>query len=95
MKKFREALAKILTYVYAVGIALSLFVGAISALGYIAAIAIGGDTAGKICAFIYKDFYPHIIYLASLSIMVGFVRMYVAGEKSLVPPKKKIKAKED
>ena len=89
MKKIRETLAKVLTYVYAVGILLSLFLGAFSALGYIAAIVLGGDTATKICDFIYKDFYPHIVYLASLSIMIGFARMYVAGEKSLVPPKKK------
>lgn len=89
MKNFRETLAKVLTYVYAVGIAVSLFAGALSALGYLAAIMIGGEKATAICDFIYKDFYPHIVYLASLSIIIGFVRMYVAGEKSLVPPKKK------
>jgi hypothetical protein len=88
MKKFREKLAKILTYVYAVGIAVSLFVGAITAIGYVAALIIGGDTAAAICNFIYKDVYPIIIYISSISILIGLVKMYVAGEKSLVPPKK-------
>ena len=89
MKNFREKLAKILTYVYATGIAISLFAGALSALGYVAALIVGGERATAICDFIYKDCYPHIVYLASASILIGFVRMYVAGEKSLVPPKKK------
>ena len=89
MKKFRETTAKILSYVYGIGIAVSLFAGALSVLGYVAALIIGGETAAEICTFIYKEFYPIIIYLASISILTGLVKMYVAGEKSLVPPKKK------
>lgn len=88
MKKFRENTAKILTYIYALGIAISLFVGAITSLGYIAALIIGGDIAASICDCIYKDIYPIIIYISSVSILIGLVKMYVAGEKSLVPPKK-------
>lgn len=88
MKKFREKTAKILTYVYASGITVTLFMGALSVFGYIAAMIIGGETAAEICNFIYKEFYPVIIYLSSISILIGLVRMYVAGEKSLVPPKK-------
>ena len=89
MSQFREKLAKVLTYVYATGIAIALFVGALSVIGYVAAIIIGGETAAKICDFIYKDLYPHIIYLSSVSILIGLVKMYVAGQKALVPPKKK------
>ena len=91
MKKFRETTAKVLTYAYATGIAIALFAGALSVFGYIAALIIGGETATEICRFIYKDFYPVIIYLSSVSILIGLVKMYVAGEKSLVPPKKKKK----
>ena len=89
MKKFRETTANVLSYVYAIGIAVALFVGALSVFGYIAAMIIGGETAAEICAFIYKDFYPVIIYISSISILLGLVKMYIAGEKSLVPPKKK------
>ena len=89
MKQIREISAKILSYVYGIGIAVSLFAGALSVIGYVAALIIGGETAAEICKFIYKDFYPVIIYMASISILVGLVKMYVAGEKSLVPPKKK------
>ena len=89
MKNFREKIANILSYVYAIGIAVALFAGAISVFGYIAALIIGGETAAQICDFIYKDYYPVIIYISSISVLLGLVKMYFAGEKSLVPPKKK------
>jgi hypothetical protein len=89
MKKIRERTAKILTYIYAMGISVTLFAGAISVFGYIAAIIVGGEIASQICNFIYNDFYPIIVYSSSISILVGLLKMYVSGEKSLVPPKKK------
>ena len=92
MKKIRENIAKVLSYIYAIGIAIALFAGALSVFGYVAALIIGGETAVKICDFIYKDYYPIIIYMSSISILIGLVKMYVAGEKSLVPPKKKDKS---
>lgn len=89
MQNFREKLAKILSYVYGIGIAVSLFAGALSFLGYLAAIIVGGQSAVEICNFIYKKFYPIIIYISSAAVMLGLIKMYVAGEKTLVPPKKK------
>ena len=88
MKKIREKTAKVLSYVYAIGIAVALFAGALSVFGYLAALIIGGETAVEICDFIYKDYYPVIIYISSISILLGLVKMYLSGEKSLVPPKK-------
>lgn len=89
MKKFREITAKVLSYIYGIGITVALFVGAFSFFGYVAAIIIGGNVAADICEFIYKDLYPVIIYLSSVTVLIGLLKMYVAGEKSLVPPKKK------
>lgn len=89
MKNIREKIAKVLSYIYGIGIAVALFVGALSFFGYIAAIIIGGDIAAQICHFIYKQLYPVIIYLSSVTVLIGLVKMYVAGEKSLVPPAKK------
>ena len=89
MKTFREKTANVLAYIYGVGIAVALFGGALSFFGYVAAFIIGGDTASAICHFIYEHLYPVIIYLSSATVLVGLVKMYVAGEKSLVPPTKK------
>lgn len=85
----REKIAKILSYVYAVGIAVALFIGALSFLGYVVAMIIGGQTATDICVFIYKKIYPVIFYISSVSVLIGMAKMYVAGEKSLAPSKKK------
>ena len=90
MKKWREKTALVLSYIYAVGIAVSLFAGALSALGYAVALIIGGQGAGKICEFIYKELYPVLVYIATGSVLLGLLKMYIAGEKSLTPPKKKV-----
>ena len=89
MKTFRNKLATILAYIYATGIALALFAGALSFLGYVAAIIIGGETATQICVFIYKKVYPVLFYISSGSVLLGLVKMYVAGEKTMVPNQKK------
>ena len=89
MKDFRMKLAKILACIYGTGIAVALFAGALSFLGYLAAIVIGGPTATEICAFIYKKIYPILFYISSCSVLLGLVKMYVAGEKTMVPDKKK------
>lgn len=87
--KLREKIANVLGYIYGIGIAISLFVGGISAVGYIVAIIVGGPTASAICEFIYKGVYPVLIYFASCVVILGLVKMYVAGEKSLSLEKKK------
>ncbi len=88
MKTFREKIATVLAYIYASGIAIALFVGGISFFGYVAALIAGGNTAATICEFIYKTLYPVIVYISSVSVLIGLLKMYVAGEKSMVPPKK-------
>lgn len=89
MKEFRTKLTNILAYIYGTGIALALFAGALSFLGYVAAIIIGGQTATDICVFIYKKVYPILFYISSGSVLIGLLKMYVAGEKTMVPNKKK------
>ena len=89
MKQFKEKTANILAYIYGAGIAVALFAGALSFVGYIAAIIIGGPTATEICAFIYKKIYPVLFYISSVSVLLGLVKMYLCGEKTMVPGKKK------
>ena len=89
MKKFREKLGSVLAYVYAIGITLSLLVGALSFFGYVAAIIIGGQTATDICQFIYKEIYPTLFQVSSISVLIGLLKMYAVGEKTMVPNKKK------
>ncbi len=87
-KEIRAKIANVLSYIYGTGIMIALFVGALSFLGYLVAIIIGGDVATDICVFIYKKIYPILITFSSCVVLLGLIKMYVAGEKSLAPKKK-------
>ena len=67
--------------------------GTLSVLAYIVAFIVGGDLATDICVFVYKKFYPVLFSFASLVVLFGLVKMYVAGEKSLTAKKKAKKEK--
>lgn len=92
MKNTRMKIANVLAYIFGIGILISLFVGALSFVGYIVALIIGGDTATQICTVIYKNIYPILFSFTSVIVLLGLVKMYIAGEKSMAP-KKKAKAK--
>ena len=86
--KLRNKIANVLSYIYGIGILLALTVGGLSFLGYMAAIIIGGENATKICVFIYKTIYPNLFYFSSSVVLLGMIKMYVAGEKSMTPTKR-------
>ena len=95
MKQFCKKLSDILKTVFGYGIMLSLFAGGLTFFGYVAALIIGGDVATEICAVIYKDIFPIIIYTAVASVLLGLVAMYLAGEVALTPEKKPAQKSED
>ena len=65
------------------GILLSLAVGSLMFLGYVAALIIGGDVAAAICHFIYKQLAPVLIYATSALVLLGLLAMYLGGEIAL------------
>ena len=66
-----------------------LFAGGLTFFGYVAALIIGGNAAALICAFIYKDIIPVIIYTSVILVLLGMVAMYLGGEVALTSGKKK------
>ena len=74
---------------------IALFAGGLSFFGYLAALIIGGETAAQICLFIYKTLYPILFYFSSGIVLLGLVKMYVAGEKSMAPNKRTPKNKKE
>jgi len=87
MNKVRLKITKVLSFIFGVGILIALFVGALSFVGYLIALIIGGDTATQICTIIYKNVYPVLFSFTSIIVLLGLVKMYVAGEKAMVPKK--------
>lgn len=88
MKEIRKKIANIMSVIYGIGVMVSLFAGGLSFLGYLVALIIGGQTATEICVFIYKTLYPILFYFSSSVVLLGLIKMYIAGEKSMVPGNK-------
>ena len=88
MKAFCKKVSDILKTVFGWGIMLCLFTGGLTFFGFVAALIIGGNTATAICAFLYKELFPIIIYVSVIMVLLGLLAMYLAGEVALTPGKK-------
>ena len=85
MKKISAFLKKIFGY----SIMITLFVGGFTFFGYITALIIGGSTAAAICGFMFDKLMPVIIYITSVTVLLGLIAMYLGGEMALTSESKK------
>ena len=79
MNKVSEILLK----VFAAGVILSLFAGAVALLGFIVAMFVGGETATEMCVFIHKQYFPYVIKFTSVFVGFGLIGMYLSKIKAL------------
>ena len=94
MKDICKKISSVMKTIFGYGIMISLFAGGLTFFGYVAALIIGGDIAGVICAVIYEKIIPSIIYLSVSMVLLGLVAMYLNGEVALIAEKKKTKKHE-
>ena len=92
MKKFLEKTCKILGIVYGYGILVTLIASGLTFFGYVVALCIGGDVAAQICEVIYKHVFKWIIIVASCVVLLGLIKMYLAGEVQATVRKKRAEA---
>ncbi len=85
----KDKIIKVLTKIWAIGSFILLFSGGLTFLGYMAAIIIGGDTGSAIITFLYNKFFSVIIYINSIFIIIGLIKMELSGEKALTFSSKK------
>lgn len=83
MKKKIDKISNILKYIFGCGVFVSLFGGGLSFFAYLIALIVGGDIAQNICYFVYKMFYPVLVYISSVSVVIGLLKMYLCGETAL------------
>ena len=83
VKAMKKKFSNILQFLFGWGIFISLFVGGLTFFGYIFALVIGGNVAEKICHFLYKDLNPILIYISTISVVIGLVKMYLNKEVAL------------
>ena len=88
MKKILDKIIAVLRTVFGYGILIGLFAGGLTVFGFIAAVAIGGDTAAVICRVIHKEIFPVIVYGTSAMVLLGLLIMYLNGETALTAQKK-------
>ena len=84
----REKIVNVLNKIYGIVIGISLFAGLIPLIPFIIAIIIGGDSAALICDFIYKEYYPYVIVMASVAVVIGLITMYIAKHDFSLSKKK-------
>ena len=63
----------------------SFFAGVLPLIPFVIAIIIGGGEGGTgeaIATWLYKQYYPWVIALASIAILIGLVAMYVGKKEA-------------
>ncbi len=78
-----KKVATVLLYIFAVGAVICLLAGALSLVGFILALCIGGETATQMCVFIHKEYFPVVIRFTSIFSGIGLVGMYFNKTRAL------------
>ena len=79
----RNKLYNILKKAYGIMMTVSFFAGGLPLIPFILALIIGGAWGEKISVFLYKQYYPWVIVLGSLAIVVGLIAMYLGKNEGL------------
>ena len=78
-----KKISNVFLMIFAIGVLLALFAGALSFFGYVAAMIIGGETATAMCLFIFKTYFPWVIRVCSVCVGIGLIGMYLKKVKAL------------
>lgn len=68
---------RILNKIYAAMMFVSFFAGFVPVIPFIVALFIGGNVGSKIYSFFFNEYYPIVIALGSISVVIGLIAMYV------------------
>ncbi len=82
----RQKIEKILKKLYGITMTIAFFGGVLPLIPFIVAIIIGGGAKGTgetIAVWLYKQYYPWVIALASISVVIGLIAMYVGKQEAL------------
>ena len=81
----RQKVENVLQKIYGITLMVSFFAGLLQLIPFIIAIIIGGGEGGTgeaISTWLYKQYYPWVIALASIAILIGLVSMYVGKKEA-------------
>ena len=79
----RQKIYKVLNTIYGVLMSISFFAGFLPLIPFVVAIIIGGDAGEAIAVFLSKQYYPPVIIIGSIALVVGLIAMYVGRLEAL------------
>ena len=81
----RQKIESVLQKIYGISLTVSFFAGVLPLIPLIVAIIVGGGDGGageRISNWLYKQYYPWVIALASIAILIGLIAMYVGKKEA-------------
>ncbi len=79
----RNKLYNALKKAYGIMMTVSFFAGGLPLIPFLIAIMVGGSFGETVSVFLYKQYYPWVIILGSLAIVVGLIAMYLGKLEGL------------
>ncbi len=79
MKKLYNGLKKL----YGIMMFGAFFGGFLPIVPFVVALIVGGETGESISIFLYKQYYPWVVALAAIAVVVGLAAMYIGKQQSL------------
>ena len=79
----RDKVYKVLNRIYGITMFVAFFGGVLPLVPFIMALFVGGTTGELISTFLYNSYYPWIIGLASVAIVIGLIAMYIGKQSAL------------
>ena len=79
----RKKLFNVLNKIYGCLMFASFFAGVLPLIPFIVALCIGGTTGEAISVFLYKQYYPWVILVGSIALIVGLIAMYIGKLEGL------------
>ena len=78
-----KKVCNIINKLYGIIMMVAFFGGFLPIFPFAAALIIGGSTGENISIFLYKQYYPWVIALASISVILGLLGMYLGKQQGL------------
>ena len=82
----REKIYGVLKKLYGITMTVAFFGGVLPLAPFIIAMIIGGGVGGRgeaVSTWLYKQYYPWVIALASIAVLIGLFAMYVGKQEGL------------
>ena len=79
----RQKVFQVLNKIYGVLMSVSFFAGLLPLFAFVFALIVGGSLAETISVFLYEQYFPWVIIIGSVAIVVGWIAMYVGKLEGL------------